>query len=184
VSGFNSRPVTLGTSTVGATHGNQALAITQAGGAFSWNVKRDNAGFDTFYDAINAAAADESLWTLEMDVTYRDADIPNGSFFNLSLWINSDNSFRDIHGQAFTTTMEDRQIHLSIPLTSFSGTDQLAVNSTFYQFGIGMNGDWGAGNATIYIDNIQLIAIPEPSIMPLGALAGLALLLRRRSSCG
>jgi hypothetical protein len=182
VSGFNAQPVTLGTSAFGATHGSQALAITQTGGAFSWNAKRDNAGPDSFYSAMNAAAANESLWSLELDVTYRDADIPNGTFLNLSLWINSDNTFRDIHGQALTTTMEDKLVHLSIPLTAFSGTDELAVNSSFYQFGIGMNGNWGPGNATIYVDNINLVAVPEPSVFTLlfvGALPLLALLRRR-----
>jgi hypothetical protein len=185
VSGFNGQPVTLGTSTIGATHGSQALAITQTGGAFSWNAKRDNAGFDAFYNAMNAAAANESLWTLEMDVTYRDADIPNGTFLNLSLWVNSDNTFRDIHSQAFTTTMEDKLVHLSIPLTSFSGTDELAVNSSFYQFGIGMNGNWGPGAATIYIDNVALVPVPEPSVLAflgIGGLAGIVALRRRKRS--
>jgi hypothetical protein len=183
VSGFNAQPVALGTSPIGATHGSQALAITQTGGAFSWNAKRDNAGADAFYNAMNAAAANESLWTLEMDVTYRDADIPNGTFLNLSLWVNSDNTFRDIHSQAFTTTMEDKLVHLAIPLTSFSGTDELAVNSSFYQFGIGMNGNWGPGNATIYIDNIQLTLIPEPSTIALlvSGLGGLLLFRTRRA---
>jgi hypothetical protein len=182
VSGFNSKPVTLGNSSVGATHGSQSLAVTQTGDNFSWNTLRNNSGTDAFYAAMNAASANEAGYTLELDVTYRDADIPNGTFLNLSLWMNSDNGFRDIHSQALTTTMEDKSVHLSIPLTSFSGTDELASNSSYYQLGIGMNGDWGTGAATVYFDNINIQAVPEPSTLALLAIASLGgfWVLRRR----
>lgn len=184
LSGFNAKPVTLANSTFGATAGSQSLAITQTGDGFSWNTLRNNSGTDAFYNAMNTAAANESVWTLEFDVTYRDVDIPNGTFLNLSLWVNSDNGFRDIHSQGFTTTAEDRTIHVAVPLTSLSGTDQLAVNSSFYQMGIGMNGNWGAGPATIYVDNISLTPVPEPStiaMLSVGGLLGLALLRRRNA---
>jgi hypothetical protein len=179
VSGFNAQPVTLANSTNGATDGTQSLAVTQTGGGFSWNAKRDNAGNDAFYAAMNGASTNESLWTLELDVTYRDVDIPNGSFLNLSLWINSDNQFKNVHSLALTNTQEDRQVHLAIPLPDF-GADALATNSSFYQMGIGMNGDWGPGNATVYFDNVQLTVIPEPAIGGLGLLALGAALIRRR----
>jgi hypothetical protein len=190
VSGFNARPVTLATSAIGATHGSQALAITQMGAGFSWNAKRDNAGMDAFYNAMNVAALNESLWMLELDVTYRDASIPDDpglTFLNLSLWINSNNGFRDIHSQAFTPGHEDKTIHLTIPLTNFSGDDELNPNATFYQLGIGMNGNWGTGDATVYFDNIQLTLVPEPStlaLLALGSLWGLSAWLRRRNRVG
>ncbi len=185
VSGFNARPVTLGTSTVGATAGSRSLTISQTGDGFSWNALRNSSGQDAFYNAMNSAAADESLWMLEFDVTYRDADIPNGTFLNLSLWMNSDNTFRDIHSQGFTTTAEDRSVHMAIPLNSFSGTDELAVNSSFYQLGIGMNGNWGAGAATIHVDNFALSPVPEPSavaLLAVGGCLGVALLRRRKGA--
>ena len=179
VSGFNSQPVSLATSFFGATAGVQSLRITQTGQGFSYDAKRfDIPGQNPFYDAMNLAAVDESLWTLELDVTYRDVDIPNGNFLNMTFWINSTNGFRNFQPSEFTNTVEDRTVHLSIPLTSFSGTDELAANSPYYEMGIGLNGDWGVGNATIYVDNIQLV--PEPSSSLLVGLGCAAMTLLRR----
>lgn len=183
-SGFNARPVTLGTSPIGATHGLQALTLTQTGDGFSWNAKRDNIGQDAFALAMNQAALNPAQWRLELDVTYRDADIPDGSvtFLNLSLWMNSDAGFKNVHSLAFTGGHEDTTKNISVPLTDFAATP-LAVNSSFYQLGIGMNGNWGAGSAVVYFDNIRLTPVPEPStvaLLSLGAVAGLGALLRRR----
>jgi len=174
--------VTLANSPIGATHGADSLAISQFPGTFSWNAKRDNAGIDAFYNAMNAIAANESLYSLELDVTYRDASIPDAAtFLNLSLWVNSNNGFRDIHSLAFTPGHSDTTIHLSIPFSSFSGNaDKLNENATFYQMGIGMNGNWGPGTATVYFDNFY--TVPEPSTIVLLSLAGLGVWLRRRKT--
>ena len=83
VSGFNNQPVTLATSFFGATAGVQSLAITQLGQGFSYDAKRFGIpGQNPFYNAMSLAAVDESLWSFELDVTYRDVDIPNGNFLN------------------------------------------------------------------------------------------------------
>jgi len=186
LSGFNAKPVTLGTSATGATHGLRSLTLTQTGGGFSWNAKRDNSGQDAFAVAMNQAALNPNLWRLELDVTYRDADIPDGSvtYLNLSLWMNSDAGFKNVHSLAFTGGHEDTTKNLSIALTDFAATP-LAPNSSFYQLGIGMNGDWGDGSAVVYFDNIRLTPVPEPStvaLLSLGGVAGLGALLRRRKA--
>lgn len=173
VPGFASRPITLSNSFIGATNGAQSLAITQSGDGYSWVAHRTS--FDTakddFYNAMNLASLNESAWSLDFDVTFRDADIPDGNFLNVALWINSTNGFRDAQDVARTFTKDDSTVHVSIPLTSFSGSDELATNSFFYEIGIGLNGDWGSSSARVYVDNINLV--PEPT----GALFGLILMV-------
>ena len=172
-SGFNAKPASLGVSPTGATDGAQALFITQTGDGFSWNASRtsSNATPDAFYAAMNTAAANESLWTLEFDVTYVNVEIPDAGFLNLSLWINSDNGFRDIHGLGTTSTLADETRHVTIPFSSFSGgPDTLATSSSFYQMGIAMNGNWGSGDATIHVDKIQVVPEPSTGLLVLASL--------------
>ncbi len=172
VPGFTLRPVTLTTSTLGATEGWQALAITQTGEGYNWVAHRtsQDTAIDAFYNAMNFVSIDESPWSLDFDVTFLDRDIPDGNFLNLAVWINSDNGFLAVQDVARTFTEDNATVHVSIPLISFPGTDPLATNSSFYELGLIMNGDWGPSDARVYVDNIQLI--PEPS----GIWFGLALL--------
>lgn len=186
-SGFNTTgtSVTVGTSPVGATEGSSSsLMIRQTSDGFSWNAKRESfAGNpDAFYNAMNATSVNESLWTLQFDVTYRDADIPDASppkdYLSLSLWINSDDGFRTIFGPTGTTTRENKVDHVVIPFTSFSGG--LATDSSFYQMGIGMDGGWGTGSATIYVDNIRVVPEPSPFVQGIIAVSFSLMLHRRR----
>src|SRR2546425_6683368 len=65
----NSPNAALGTSPNGATDGAQAMAVTQTDDGFNWNVKRDNAGMDAFYTAINKAVmAGQNNYFLDLDI--------------------------------------------------------------------------------------------------------------------
>ena len=180
-SGFNRAGTTIqiDTSDIGATHGTRSLSISQTNDRFSWNARRDIGQGAEFYNEFNAAAADPQNYSLEFDVTQRDALIPDAAtFFQVAVWINSDAGFQDVFNLAETDGHNDAEFHVSIPLTQFDPVTPLAVNSGFYQLGFGMNGDWGATEtATVFIDNIQLV--PEPTAAAAAGLASLLILFRR-----
>jgi len=190
-SGFSSKPITVTQSNVVASEGSNSLAVKQTGDGFSWNTKREGnttTPSDPFYVAWNSIAdVPESQVQIEMDVIYHHADIPdNATFMNMSMYLNNPNGFRQVDNLALDDGAHiagniDQTIHLIVPLTAFSGFgDKVPANANFYQLGWSMNGNWGAGDATVYYDNIQINVVPEPASAALLALGALPLLRRRR----
>ncbi len=193
-SGFSARPITINRSNLAASDGQWSMAVTQTGGGFSWNTKREgNASnvTDPFYQAWNVASTlPESQVFVEFDVIYRTADIPDtGNFMNVLVYMNNDNGFRQIPAdvalldQPHIANNIDQTFHVTIPISQFGGLgDRIPTNGNFYQLGWSMNGDWGDGDATVYFDNVKISVVPEPASVGALGLAGLTALARRRRS--
>ena len=155
------RPVNVSVSSIGVTGGTQALALRQTGDGSSGSfflARVLNSGADLFYNSFNQVALNRGLGALEFDVTIRDIDIPPANQFSVIVSISSDAGFKSVGGLAVGTGDADQTVHVSIPFSDF-GANPLATNSSYYDMGFGLDGDWGSGNATVYIDNIR-VALP------------------------
>ncbi len=164
-SGFSAQgvSVSLGTSSIGATDGNQSLGITQTGDGFSWDAKLDVPSPGPVWDAFNVAAAEPSAFNIEYDVTFDTGSIPQGdgtpSYLGVSFWIDSDDGFQDKFNIPITSGTVDETIHAIINLADPDLGSISAAPTTFYQIGFSLNGDWGTDAATVYFDNIRLTPV-------------------------
>ena len=198
-SGFNNNPIQVTQSNTVASNGVFSMKVTQDGQGFSWNTKAEgnSSNLNALYQGFNTVSnLPENQVFIEMDVIYHHADIPdNATFLNMSMYINNDNGFRQVDQLALDDGAHiqgniDQTIHLMVPISSFGGFgDKIPSNANFYQLGWSMNGDWGAGNGTagdgigdasVYYDNVQITAIPEPATIGLSAIGLCALGLRPR----
>jgi hypothetical protein len=198
-SGFSARPIQVTQSNTVASDGVFSMKVTQDGDGFSWNTKAEgnSSNLNSLYQGFNAVSnLPENQVFIEFDVLYHHAEIPdNATFMNMSVYINNDNGFRQVDQLALDDGNHianniDQTIHVQIPISSFSGFgDKIPSNANFYQLGWSMNGNWGAGNGTagdgigdasVYYDNVQITAVPEPGTIGLAAIGLSGLALRRR----
>jgi hypothetical protein len=159
VPSYHNKPASLAQSTIGATDGDHSLAVSEtvatAGEShFSWNATVQFSGDD--YAALAAALADGAEnYMLELDVTYDTDFIPSvTTWMNGSIAFQSNSGWSQVDGVAGTNGHTDQTITLSLPLTSWS---TLTPGSSFYTMIIAMNGNWGAGTATVFYDNLVLV---------------------------
>jgi hypothetical protein len=179
-------PPMLATSAVGATQGStRGLSITQTGSGFSWDaavsIFGGDEGLPEQQDAFNNALdVGANHFALEMDVIYRDAQIPDTGFVNLAVRLAAGSTSSDeVHSLATvgdgSGPVPDQVIPVSIPLsiTPPDPTDMvLSVPSRsgdagFYNMTLGFNGDWGPAPATFYVDNIRLRQVTAPPLLTL-----------------
>lgn len=154
-SGFPTRPVTVATSSLTATHGQQSLAVTQTGDGFSWNA-RARLTADGLLAVQQSLAHRPQDYVLQVDVTYRDALVPNAvTWMNTSLAVNDAvGGWSDIHSLAQTSGRTDTTITVEIPLQALTS---LRTQSSWVDVILGLNGNWGSGAATVFYDNFRIV---------------------------
>jgi len=96
---------------------------------------------------------------MKFDVTYDPTSLPAGSI-SLYVALNSDSASGGGWSQqdnlASSSTSSLKTIHVEIPMSVFT----LSKTSNWYQFVLGLGGNWGSNLAgTIYIDNWQIANI-------------------------
>jgi hypothetical protein len=157
---FQARPISISQSSEGATHGDQSLAMTQTGDGFSWNIGIA-LGDDPAFSLVGALKDDPANYRLEFDVTYDIDFIPQASVssMSVSVAINNNGGWSDVHNLAATNGHTNETIHVSVPLANWGA---LEPNSFWYDIFIAMNGNWGAGDATVFFDNFQIVNLSAP----------------------
>ncbi len=161
VPGFNSKPAAVAQSTTGTTAGAKSLAVTQTGGGFNWNSGVTLSGdvLSAFSIAVANTPAD---YRIEFDVTYDTAFIPQSSvtFLTNSVAINTAaGSWSQVDNVANTNGRTNQTLHVAIPLSSFTA---LTAGSNSYSIYIALNGNSGAGSATVFYDNFRLVNLNAP----------------------
>ncbi len=159
---YSTHPASVAQSSIGATDGDHGLAVSEtvasAGDShFSWNAQVQFTG--EAYAALAAALADDpDDYLIELDVTYRADAIPQGSvsWMNGSIAFQSNAGWSQVDGVAGSDGRSDQTVTVSLPLSSWS---TLTPGSGFYNMIIAMNGNWGAGTATVYYDNLVLVSL-------------------------
>ena len=158
-SGFGISGTTVSTAAKDATNGHTSMAITTPQPGFNWaaavNLSQGMAGFDNFV----MAAYTPQDYVMKFDVTYDPTSLPAGTI-SLYMALNSDSasgggwSQQDNLASSSTTSL--KTIHVELPMTLFT----LSKTSTWYEFVLGLSGNWGSNLAgTIYIDNWQIANI-------------------------
>lgn len=189
----------------GAAFGNDAsvsFSIVNIGGSLrmavplgGFQVAGREGSSGTFLDAMNAAAANPLVSTISYD-WYVDTSLSPGNygtFLQLGTFFNSGSG---AYSQDFPGAGKDVELD-GTQLASggvFSGTvtetwtqkygalNPGHVGQTFQRLGFIMNGNGAA--TTVFFDNINITAVPEPSSLALFALgtAGGLVFLRRRKA--
>jgi hypothetical protein len=185
--GFPGTTVAWENSGIGATSGTGSLKITAPVDAFSWgaviNVLADPANVA----ALAAASANPSLWRLEFDVTLHESTMPDWTnFVNGTVVLNSQGGGFDQAPEPWVFGGGDTwgTRHAVVPFTQLEDGGAGAHGGGWLEMGFAINGDWGDVPGSMYIDNIQLNVIPEPTtlgMLGLAALAALQVSSRRRS---
>jgi hypothetical protein len=134
VSGIGGKPSTVSQSSLHATAGGHSLAVTQTGGGFSWD-----AGLQLSGDALASLVG----------------ALQDGAE---SIAINSTGGWSqvDLSGVSGHT---NQTIHVSQLLSDWSN---LAANSSYFFLYIALNGNWGSGAATVFLDNFRLVNVSVP----------------------
>jgi hypothetical protein len=155
IAGFNtSQPAAVAQSTQHATAGSHSLAVTQTGSGFSWDAGLQLTG-DVMAALVGALKDGAAKYRLEFDVTYDTSVIPQSSvsFVSESVAINSSGGWSqvDLPGASGRT---NQTVHVSQLLSNWT---QIDPNSNYFYLYFGLNGNWGAGAATLYFDNLRLV---------------------------
>jgi hypothetical protein len=161
IAGFNtSLPATVAQSPQHATAGDHSLAVTQTGSGFSWDAGI-HVGGDALAALVGALQDGASKYRLEFDVTYDTNLIPQGSvsFLAESVAINSTGGWSQVDGIAQTGGHTNQTIHVSQLLSNWSA---IAPGSPWFDIYVALNGNWGSGAATVFLDNLRLVNLSAP----------------------
>jgi hypothetical protein len=166
------------TSNPGGTGGIGSLQLTLAGG---WGGIADapgqagNQGFLTAIDpgATAGASTVAGSGTLTFDVYT--ANIT--SWYQFGVLFNYDNNWTPFFSSStssFTGADGNTWTHVVVPYTIN------ATSLSYFGFSIMENADSVVAGETVYVDNFQVAAAPEPGTMALAAIGGASLLFWRR----
>ena len=160
-------------------------------GSFQEVGRRSHSATDTFHLAMAAAAANESLYQISYDYRVDTSTGGFGTFLQLGTYVNAADGY---YAQDFPGAGKDLELN-GADLASgniFTGTVtetfaakgfNLGLGASEYELGFVLNGNSGAGQGIVYIDNVRISLVPEPGTFAVlaPALAALALRRRRRS---
>jgi hypothetical protein len=159
-------------STVGVTHGDYSLGVTQSGWGQSLSIKLQDNGFvndfmnnTTLAIDFSVAAATTGGWVEIYTVSLNADDGSTG------LWVDLDANKPAAHFDCWAGSPE-RTITVLWDYSQY--LDDIDASPDFVEFIFAFNS--GNGQDTMYVDNARLI--PEPTTIALLGLGGL--LLRRR----
>ena len=146
---------TLATSVIGATDGNQSLAITKSDDDWTWDARVAMSG-PQLQALQNALADGAENYVLEFDVSYLADALPVGlSDMNLHVSFDTDlDGWNQQFPFADISARGDQQFTVSIPLSSFDLSAGIASAALHF----GFDGAWPNGaQATAYLDRVSLI---------------------------
>ena len=161
-------------TTTGVTDGSYSLALTEANGG----------GGENYGQMVISPSV--SGWTaLLANATTLSLDIytPSGSFgYYLQFDVdvnNADIGYQSIDGYSYPGTSIGSEYTLTIPIPS-SISSGLAASSNPTQIAIQVGGGYSNPSDTMYLDNLRLNEVPEPSTIGLLGLGLLGLFVVRR----
>jgi hypothetical protein len=183
--------VTAGTGTSSgawSSSGSSSLALTPAGLGFAWGLQ---------FNDLAAAQKLSSTHLLQFDVYWDSAEwLPDTGSDGWVRWDNaslnsdatgwtqtSDANITDSANPSFPGSWDPNNWgdnHQRTLTYDFTGLGFDATGATWAQFNIGYNFGNIETIGNYYIDNVQLVPVPEPSTFALVGLGGLLLAIRRR----
>ena len=154
-------------TTLGVTYGSYSLALTEANGGAGEN-----------YGQMLLSPFESSWTALLGNATSLSLDIytPPGSFgyylqFDVDL-NNADIGYQSIDGYSYPATVIGSEYTLTIPIPSGISSG-LKASSNPTQIAIQIGGGYSSPADTMYLDNLRVVEVPEPSTI---ALVGFGLL--------
>jgi hypothetical protein len=179
-SGFNPTPL----ATV-ATIGTQNYIYLPLGGFQVGNV---SAGSGALFNAMAAAAADPAGYDISYEYYINTSTFSGATFLQFgTFWNQGDGYYAQNYGSPNEVQLSGAQIASG---GIFTGTVTINVGAiyapvagdTFYRLGLVENADGGSTGVGVYVTDISITPVPEPSSLALaglGALGGLMLFRRR-----
>ena len=167
--------------------GSNRMAVAR-NGDFQEAERNAGADFSPFYNAMQAAAANESLYQVSYDYYIDTANwgAGAGNFLQLGTYVNSGSGY---YAQNFGAVKELELSGAQVQSGQvFSGTItqtfaakgfDIPAADTFFRLGLIINGDGAA--QVVHFDNITIAPVPEPASLSLLAIGALATLRRRRA---
>jgi len=157
-------------------------------GSFQEVGRRSFGATDPFHLAMAAAAANEANYQISYDYRVDTSTGGFGNFLQLGTYVNAADGY---YAQDFPGAGKDLELNGGQLASGnvFSGTVtetfsakgyNLAPGASEYELGFIINGDSAAGSGIVYIDNVRIAPVPEPTSIALLGLALPALLVRRR----
>jgi hypothetical protein len=173
--------------TIANVGGSNRMLVPRTGAFQEADTDTGNAS-SGFYQAMLAAANNPSGYNVSYDY-YVDTSAFGagaGTFFQLGMYTNGGSGayHQDFPGSGKElelngTQLASGQVFQGHVTVNFAAAGlALAPTETFFRLGFIENGD--GANQAIYLDNINIAPVPEPSTFVLGGLAGLGLMVYRR----
>jgi hypothetical protein len=158
VPSFQNLPASIAQSPLHATAGSHSLAVTQTGSGFSWDAGLQLSG-DALAALTGALLDGASKYRLEFDITY-DTNLipPSANWIAQSIAINCNTGWSQVDLPSDSGQM-NHTVHFAKLLSSWTS---LSVNSPWFYLYLGLNGSWGSGPVTVFVDSFRLVNILVP----------------------
>lgn len=186
---FSADPANAVNLPVANVAGSNRLKLVRDG-SFQEAGRRSFNATDPFHLAMAAAAANEGNYQISYDYYVDTSTGGFGNFLQLGTYVNAADGY---YAQDFPGAGKDLELN-GADLASgrvFSGTVSetfaakgfnLAPGASEYELGLIINGDSASGSGIVYIDNVRIAPVPEPTVLAFIGLVVPALLLRRRGA--